>query len=142
VRTARRLDRLARTDALTGIASRRGNAQFAVHIIDLDGFKDVNDSLGHSIGDLLLQAAALRLRNAIRQTDLLARFGGDEFTILMGSSDPAAAAALAAKIIGSMAGPFEIEGNEIMVTASVGIAMYSAEAATPDAMMIQADLAL
>jgi diguanylate cyclase (GGDEF)-like protein len=157
-RNTRHLDTLARTDLLTGIAnrlvfterlgaafaaSRRGTAQFAVHIIDLDGFKDVNDSLGHSIGDLLLQAAVLRLRNVIRQTDLLARFGGDEFTILQtGSSDPTAAAALATKIIGSMAAPFEIQGNEITMTASVGIAMYSAEAATPDAMMIQADLAL
>jgi diguanylate cyclase len=157
-RTARRLDRLARTDSLTGIAnrlvfneelasafaaSRRGLSQFAVHIIDIDGFKDVNDSLGHSIGDLLLQAVVLRLRNAIRKTDLLARFGGDEFTVLQtGSSDPAAAAALAMSILGALVTPFAIEGNEIMVTASVGIAMYSLEAASPEAMMIQADLAL
>lgn len=156
--TALRLDSLARTDTLTGIAnrlvfneelatafaaSRRGLSQFAVHVIDIDGFKDVNDSLGHSVGDLLLQAAVLRLRSVIRKTDLLARFGGDEFTILQsGSSDPAAAAALAANIIGALAAPFEIEGSEIMVSASVGIAMYSAETATPGAIMIQADLAL
>ncbi len=156
-RNARRLDRLAQTDSLTGIANRlvfnehlavafagcrRGAGQFAVHIFDLDGFKDVNDSLGHSIGDLLLQAAVRRLRNVIRHTDLLARFGGDEFTILqMDSSDPAAAV-LATKIIEAMAAPFDIEGNEIIVTASIGIAMYSVETATPGAMIIQADLAL
>jgi diguanylate cyclase (GGDEF)-like protein len=158
VRNARRLESLARTDPLTGLANRvffserldaafsnakSGAAQFAVHFIDLDGFKDVNDSFGHSQGDLLLQAAVLRLRNVLREQDVLARFGGDEFAILQtGTSDPTAAAGLAKRIISAMSGPFEIEGDEITVTASVGITMYSAETATPDAMMIEADLAL
>jgi diguanylate cyclase (GGDEF)-like protein len=156
-RNARRLDRLAQTDSLTGIANRlvfnehltrafagcrNGAGVFAVHIIDLDGFKDVNDSLGHSIGDLLLKAAVRRLRSVIRHTDLPARFGGDEFTVLQIDAPSLAAAAVAGKIIKAMAAPFEIEGNEIIVTASIGIAMYSAEAATPSEMMIQADLAL
>jgi diguanylate cyclase (GGDEF)-like protein len=157
-RNGRRLESLARTDPLTGLANRlffnerieaafavaqNGGPQFAVHFIDLDGFKDVNDSFGHSQGDLLLQAAVLRLRDAVRAGDVLGRFGGDEFAILQcGTSDPTAAANMADRIIRAMSRPFDIEGDEIMVTASIGIAMYAAETATPDAMMIEADLAL
>ena len=157
VRNARRLERLARTDPLTGLDNRlffserldaaflgaNNGEQFAVHFIDLDGFKDVNDSFGHSQGDLLLQAAVLRLKNAIGERDVLARFGGDEFAILQaGTSDADAAATLAKRVISAMSAPFAIEGNAITVTASIGITIYSAETATPDAMMIEADLAL
>ena len=156
--SARRLEKLARTDPLTGLAnrlvfnerlaatfasSRRTAAEFAVHFIDLDGFKDVNDSLGHSVGDLVLRSVSLRLKSVIRETDVLARFGGDEFAVLqLAPSDSAAAAALAMKIRNAMALPFAIEGNDVTVTASIGIAMYSVETDTPDSMMIQADLAL
>jgi diguanylate cyclase (GGDEF)-like protein len=158
MRNARRLERLARTDPLTGLANRlffserlamafsdarHGMAQFSVHFIDLDGFKDVNDSFGHSQGDLLLKAAVLRLKGLIRKSDVLGRFGGDEFAILQaGTSDPSAAATLAERIIHAMSAPFAIEGDEINITASIGIAMFSRETTTPGAMMIQADLAL
>jgi len=157
-RNARRLERLSRTDALTGLANRlffgerlaiafagagHGAAQFAVHFIDLDGFKDVNDSFGHAQGDLLLKAAVLRLKGLMPKGDVLGRFGGDEFAILQtGASDPNCASALAERIIHAMSTPFVIESNEINVTASIGIAMFSRETTTPGAMMIQADLAL
>jgi len=158
IRNARRLESLVRTDPLTGLANRlffserldaaflaaqSGAAQFVVHFIDLDGFKDVNDSFGHSQGDRLLRAAVLRLKALIREDDVLGRFGGDEFAILQAdTSDPSAAAALAARIIKSMSVPFKIEGDEVTVTASIGVAMFAEGTTTPDAMMIQADLAL
>jgi diguanylate cyclase (GGDEF)-like protein len=158
LRNARRLESLARTDPLTGLANRLffserldaafaaaqdGSAQFTVHFIDLDGFKDINDSYGHSQGDLLLNAAVLRLKGLIGENDVLGRFGGDEFAILQGgTSDPDVAALLAQRIINAMSSSFEIEGDDIMMTASIGITMFSAETETPDAMMMQADLAL
>lgn len=158
LRNGRRLQRLARTDPLTGLANRvlfserlaaafsvarEGGAQFAVHFIDLDGFKDINDSFGHSKGDLLLRAAVSRLKDLIRDCDVLGRLGGDEFAVLQGgTSDSDATATLAARIVSAMSQPFEIEGDEVSVTASLGIAIYVAETTSPDAMMIQADLAL
>jgi diguanylate cyclase (GGDEF)-like protein len=157
-RYARRLHELARTDSLTGLAnrrvfeerlsiafaaSRRSGNLFAVHFVDLDGFKDVNDTLGHATGDLLLRAVVMRLKKTVRQTDLLARFGGDEFAILQAdANDSVSAATLAQKIIGAIAVPFVIAGNEVYITASIGIAPYSPITPGPDAMMIQADLAL
>src|SRR6185369_17967663 len=96
--------RLARTDALTGLAnraafldrlnlamaaSRRGDTPFAVHYVDLDNFKDVNDSLGHQTGDVLLKTVAQRMSGAVRENDLVSRFGGDEFSILQSDvTDP------------------------------------------------------
>jgi len=158
VRYIRRLDILARTDSLTALANRRAFAEqlatafaasrrngncFAVHSIDLDGFKNVNDTLGHATGDLLLQAAVSRLKSLVRKSDVVARCGGDEFSVLQAdANDPDAAAALARKIITAMAVPFVIGGNEVVVTASVGIAPYAPDIPTPEAMMIQADLAL
>ena len=157
-RYARRLNELARTDSLTALAnrrvfeerlaiafaaSRRSGNLFAVHFVDLDGFKDVNDTLGHATGDLLLRAVVARLKKLVRQTDVLARFGGDEFAILQAdANDSVSTATLAQKIIGAIAAPFVIAGNEVYITASVGFASYSADISGPDAMMIQADLAL
>src|ERR1700681_4672467 len=157
-RYARRVEVLALTDPLTALAnrrafldrltiafaaSRRGASPFAVHFLDLDDFKDVNDTLGHAIGDALLRQVVERLKNTVRPTDLVARFGGDEFAILQAdASDPVAAATLAARIGTSLAAPFEIEGHDVRITASIGISPYSADVAGPAAMMIQADLAL
>jgi diguanylate cyclase (GGDEF)-like protein len=157
-RYARRVEFLALTDPLTTLANRRGFLErlnmafaisrrsaspFAVLFVDLDDFKDVNDTLGHAIGDALLRQVVQRLRNTVRPTDLVARFGGDEFAILQAdASDPVAAATLAARVVTSLAAPFEIEGHEVRITASIGISPYSAGVEGPAAMMIQADLAL
>jgi diguanylate cyclase (GGDEF)-like protein len=157
-RYARRVEVLALTDPLTTLANRRAFLErlnmafaiskrsaspFAVLFVDLDDFKDVNDTLGHAIGDALLRQVVQRLRNAVRPTDLVARFGGDEFAILQAYvSDPVAAATLAARVGTSIAAPFEIEGHEVRITASIGISPYSADVEGPAAMMIQTDLAL
>lgn len=152
------LARLARTDGLTGLANRatlterlhqahgaaqRGSMPFAIHCLDLDHFKPVNDMFGHPGGDLLLREVAQRLKNCTRETDLVARLGGDEFAVLQGEmGDPAAAGALAAKIQEELARPYMLDGNEIHVSASIGICPYIPGSAGPDKMMAQADLAL
>ena len=129
--------------ALAFAASKRGANAFAVLYLDLDDFKAINDTLGHATGDALLQEAVKRLKASVRETDLVARFGGDEFAILQTDvTDPAAAGSLAKKIIRSLADPYTIDGDELRITASVGIAPYTDEVAGPEAMMMQADLAL
>ena len=111
--------------------------------LDLDHFKDVNDTLGHAIGDELLRQVAARITEVVRQTDLVSRFGGDEFAVLLSNvSDPSAAGALAGTINAVMAEPYMIAGNELHVTASIGISSYSEKAAGPADLLIQADLAL
>ena len=154
----KKVHELAQTDSLTNLANRRafhdrlafafaaskrGANPFAVLYLDLDDFKAVNDTLGHATGDALLQEVVRRLRKSVRETDLVARFGGDEFAILQTDvTDPATAGTLARKIIRSLAAPYMIDGDELRVTASIGIAPYSDEVAGPEAMMMQADLAL
>jgi diguanylate cyclase (GGDEF)-like protein len=124
-------------------ASRRGAKPFAVLYFDLDHFKDVNDTLGHPMGDAILRQAAVRVMGAIRENDVVARFGGDEFAIMQSdTSDLTAVATLAAKIGKILAEPYFVEGNEVHVTASIGVSCYAADIVGPDAMMIQADLAL
>ena len=150
---------LARTDGLTGLANRttfvdrlrqafsgvaRGANPFAILYIDLDHFKDVNDTLGHPVGDQLLREVANRLRNIVRENDLIARLGGDEFAILqMDVNEPANAGALAAKIQKSLAQPYLLDASQVtIVTASIGICPYNSGSVGPDAMLAQADLAL
>jgi len=153
-----KISQLARTDGLTGlanrstfierlnqafVASKRGEPSFAVLYLDLDRFKDINDTLGHPIGDLLLKAAAERLLRAARETDLVARLGGDEFAVLQtGMADAASAGALAAKIRAILAEPYLIQGNELHITASIGVAPISKETPSPEVLLSQADLAL
>jgi len=157
-RVNQKFSALAQTDTLTSLPNRRafmqrihsafaaanrGAKPFAVLYFDLDHFKDVNDTLGHAVGDALLRQVAGRVRSAIRDNDVVARFGGDEFAILqsdVGELD--AAGALAAKIGQIVAEPYDIGGNVVHISASIGISRYAAEVAGPDAMMIQADLAL
>jgi diguanylate cyclase (GGDEF)-like protein len=149
---------LAQTDALTGLANRRvfverldetfaacrrGGTPFAVLYLDLDHFKDINDTLGHPIGDALLRDVGARIRNATRADDVVARFGGDEFAILQRDADDSTmASALAGKIREVIGEPYLIEDNKVHVTASIGISRYTADDAGSDAMMIQSDLAL
>ena len=149
---------LAHLDALTALANRRafierlnlafiacqrGAAPFAVLYFDLDQFKDVNDTLGHPIGDALLRQVADRVKTAVREGDVVARFGGDEFAVLqLDALDLAAASTLAAKIGKVVAAPYLIEGSEVHITASIGVSPYTPDVAGPNAMMIQADLAL
>src|SRR3984893_5772374 len=149
---------LARTDGLTGLANRttfterlrqafaaskRGAMPFAILYLDLDKFKPVNDTLGHPIGDLLLQEVAVRLQLCTREGDLVARLGGDEFAVLQCEiREPANAGELAGKIQSALARPFLINGNEINISGSIGICPYDPEIAEADAMLVQADRAL
>jgi diguanylate cyclase (GGDEF)-like protein len=153
-----RILELAQTDLLTNLPNRRaflkrltmafraswrGAPPFAVLYLDIDDFKDVNDTLGHAMGDLLLKEVVGRLRGAVRPDDLVARFGGDEFAIFMPKvTDPAATGELAERIGKLLAAPFSIEGHKVRITSSIGIALYSPDLAGPEAMMMQADLAL
>ena len=149
---------LARTDFLTGLPNRaafierlqlafarakRGASSFAIHYLDLDHFKDVNDTLGHPAGDMLLQGVANRLKNCIREIDLVARFGGDEFAILQEDvADIGSIEALATKISTTLAAAFAVNGNQIHSTASIGIVPYQADIDGPEEMLMKADLAL
>jgi diguanylate cyclase (GGDEF)-like protein/PAS domain S-box-containing protein len=149
---------LARTDSLTGLPNRpaflerlnlefarakRNGSHFAVHYLDLDHFKDVNDTLGHPVGDGLLCAVAERLKSCVRETDMVARFGGDEFAVLQDDiGDAANAEALAAKIGEVVAAPYTIDGNQLSTTVSIGIVPYCSDIAGADIIMMKADLAL
>jgi diguanylate cyclase (GGDEF)-like protein len=133
------LDRLSETCA----ATRRGGRPFGVLCVDVDHFKDVNDTLGHLVGDNLLRRVAERLKNLVRKTDLIARLGGDEFAILQTDLiEPAAAGVLAAKIVETLAVPHRIDGQDVHATGSVGAALSPTEPADPHSIMMQADLAL
>ena len=157
-RAAERIATMARTDSLTGLPNRaaflerlnlefararRSGLQFAVLYLDLDHFKDINDTLGHPMGDKLLQGVAARLKNCMRETDMVARFGGDEFAVLQdGIDNRNAIETLAAKIGEVIAAPFTIAGNQVTTTASIGVVPCCDDIASPDAMMMKADLAL
>ncbi|RUP17416.1 EAL domain-containing protein [Methylobacterium sp.] len=115
----------------------------AVLCLDLDGFKGVNDTLGHAAGDALLCAVADRLRHTVREDDMVARFGGDEFAILQASApSPDAAGQLAARLIEHLSKPFSILGQDVLIGASLGIAMLPGDGTTPDPLLNNADLAL
>jgi len=149
---------LARTDALTGLANRitfgdrlrqafagsqRGAHGFAVLYLDLDRFKEVNDTLGHHAGDLLLQQVAQRLQQATREIDVVARLGGDEFAIVQAElTDSSSAGTLAEKLIELISAPYSVDGNELRIGVSIGIALYMSDARSPDTLLVQADQAL
>ena len=152
------LAHLARHDALTGLSNRttfferlkleigrakRGETRFAVHYIDLDHFKDVNDTYGHQMGDRLLALIAEQLEKNVRQIDLVARLGGDEFAILQdGIHNRSDAETLATKLLDQLSDTFEIDGNHIHIAPSIGIALYHADAVSADMILEQADLAM
>jgi diguanylate cyclase (GGDEF)-like protein len=150
---------MAHHDLLTGLANRsyfmekieeagarlrRRGEPFTVFMLDLDRFKDVNDSLGHPAGDALLKEMALRLKSALRETDVLARLGGDEFAILQCGEQNQGdeAVALAARIIEIIATPFDLEGRKVSVGTSIGIARAPQDGIEPNELLKKADLAL
>jgi diguanylate cyclase (GGDEF)-like protein len=148
---------LASHDPLTGLANRRllrehmeqalagvrEDEETAVLYLDLDHFKEVNDSLGHPAGDALLQQVADRLRRTVRASDKVARLGGDEFAIVQVCSQASIRAAdLADRIIAAVSEPYEIDGHEVTIGASIGIALCSGPLARPDQLFKDADNAL
>ncbi|WNB85470.1 EAL domain-containing protein [Cellulomonas sp. ATA003] len=140
-------------DALTGLANRtllretlagvlRRGAAVSVLFIDLDDFKDVNDSMGHSTGDHLLESVAGRLRGCVRGGDLVARLGGDEFALLV-LGQPAAAREVAGRVVRALADPVHVDGRTVAVTASVGIADPSTDPeGSVESLLRNADLAM
>lgn len=144
-------------DALTGLANRAAfdvrllectteeatKQALILHLIDLDQFKAVNDTLGHQAGDLLLKQVAAQIRKLTRKTDFIARLGGDEFAVLqMGTCDIGTGSALAEKIRECLSRPFDLSGSEAYVTASIGIAVCPADGEAPSVLLRKADAAL
>jgi diguanylate cyclase (GGDEF)-like protein len=151
-----KISHLARFDALTGLPNRtilrdrmeralgawRPDNMCAIHFIDLDQFKQVNDTLGHTRGDMLLEAVAERLQSAVRDADVIARFGGDEFVVLQApikSLDQAEA--LATRVLEAVGGIYDLDGHKVVVTASIGIAIAK-NRIDPDQFLRNADMAL
>ncbi|MGV8978534.1 MAG: putative bifunctional diguanylate cyclase/phosphodiesterase [Cellulomonas sp.] len=152
----------ARTDELTGLVNRRGFTQdapellaaalgappvppgsAALLLLDLDGFKDVNDSLGHAAGDQLLTILAARLTASVRSpVDLLARLGGDEFALLLPGTDRAGAQAAAARVHAAMAEPIAVDGIQVHTAGSIGIAMAPEHGSDVSVLLRRADIAM
>ncbi|WP_447980285.1 putative bifunctional diguanylate cyclase/phosphodiesterase [Candidatus Nitrospira bockiana] len=157
-RTAETARMLTYYDQLTGLPNRRhfvrlaaqhlrsrlaGARASAILAVDLDGFKRINETLGHVMGDQLLKAAALRLKESLRASDTIARFGADEFVILLqkvGSAETAGR--LAERLLTTLRRPFLIGGHEVFVTASIGIALTEPDAADPGNLLKHADAAM
>ncbi|MGF2686177.1 putative bifunctional diguanylate cyclase/phosphodiesterase [Marinobacter sp. DUT-3] len=152
------LERMAKRDPLTGLGNRllfeemleaslaraeRKKGKLAVLFLDLDRFKEINDSLGHPTGDLLLTLIADRIRKVIRNSDFAARIGGDEFTILVDEIHNYEDAVLVAnKLLDAISPPTAIRGHELNISASIGIALYPENGKTPIKLMQKADIAL
>ena len=153
-----RVVHMAHHDALTGLPNRtlladrvgqaiarahRRGGKLAVLFLDLDRFKNVNDSLGHAIGDLLLTAVAARLTACLRDEDTAARLGGDEFIIsLPDVTDAAEAAGVAGRILAELAKPFTIAEHQLHADGSIGIALYPSDGDTPETLLRNADTAM
>ncbi|MBY0564220.1 MAG: EAL domain-containing protein [Hyphomonadaceae bacterium] len=129
-------------EALDELVQTRNNARVIVAYVDVDRFKDVNDTLGHAAGDNLIVLVAERLRGVVGPTDLLARFGGDEFAILRCSSAPGASDELADRVRAAFEESFDLYGQHVRMTASLGIAAAPDHGATPEELMRHADIAL
>jgi len=153
-----RIEHLALHDILTGLhnrfnlenyleqaiaSSHRDQQKLAVLFIDLDRFKDINDSLGHHIGDQLLINVAARLRASIRDSDIASRIGGDEFVIVLtGMNDNSQAAIMAEKILDEIGKPFEISGHTLSTSPSIGISVYPEDGDSVDELLRTADVAM
>jgi diguanylate cyclase (GGDEF)-like protein/PAS domain S-box-containing protein len=157
-RAQEHIQHLAHHDALTGLPNRvllrdrvsqavsmsaRNQTNAAVLFLDLDRFKLINDSLGHHVGDELLQGVAKRLQDSVRDLDTVARLGGDEFVVALPYLREAHDAALiAGKIIDALAQPFDVAGNELLIGTSIGISLFPGDATDVDALMRNADAAM
>jgi len=152
-----KIEHMAHHDALTDLANRallnerleqalvhvHDGQMVAVHHLDLDQFKAVNDTFGHPAGDMLLKTVAERLRSLARDTDTIARMGGDEFVIVQAPiSDPTEATTLAQEIIAWISEPYDIDGQQAIVGTSIGIAVSPGDGDAPDKLLRNADLAL
>jgi len=155
---AQRTEYLAYHDGLTGLPnrsmfsklliqsiseSRRNDRNLAVAFLDLDRFKQINDTLGHEAGDQLLQEVAARLRSCVRESDTVARLGGDEFVVVLPAlGDGKYAATVAQKILGVVARPFMLIGQEFRVTASIGISIFPQDGLDEQTLTKKADIAM
>ncbi|WP_426614885.1 bifunctional diguanylate cyclase/phosphodiesterase [Bradyrhizobium sp. McL0616] len=152
-----KISHMARHDALTNLPNRvlfheeleqglrraGSNDQLAVLCLDLDHFKDINDSLGHPIGDALLKEVGRRLKATVGEHDTVARLGGDEFAVVqIGRSEEAAARALAGRLVEVISAPYEIEDHQIVIGVSIGISLSPQDGSNPDELLKNADLAL
>ncbi|MDD1532982.1 MULTISPECIES: EAL domain-containing protein [unclassified Bradyrhizobium] len=152
-----KISHMARHDALTGLPNRvlfheqleqglrrtRSGEQLAVLCLDLDHFKDINDSLGHPIGDALLEEVGRRLTAAVGESDTVARLGGDEFAVVqIGRSEEAAARSLARRLVEAISAPYGIEDHQIVIGVSIGISLSPQDGSNPDELLKNADLAL
>ncbi|HIE69504.1 MAG TPA: diguanylate cyclase, partial [Planctomycetes bacterium] len=157
MRAEQKITWLARHDTLTQIANRfhfrealqqeitglQPNETFALHWIDLDKFKPVNDTFGHPAGDELLKSVAQRLRHAVRTSDIVGRLGGDEFAVLQRNSPtPEDAEHLARRLLHAIGKPHDIAGKTVHVEASIGIALAPQHGRTVDTLLSNADIAL
>lgn len=148
----------ANYDFLTGLANRnlfiekfkqtialakRSQSSLAILFVDLDGFKNVNDTFGHSKGDLLLKSTAERIKNSVRSTDTVARLSGDEFAIMLCSdNDTLSNETVAIKVLNSFAKPFQLQDKEAYVTASIGVAVFPDDGQSTEALLAKADSAM
>ena len=153
-----RLNYLASFDSLTGLPNRtlfydrlsqvtsraaRTHNAVAVLFLDLDRFKNINDTFGHNFGDLLLKSVAIRLKNCIRDGDTVARLGGDEFIVMLDAmATPDHTYLIAEKILGALSKPFSLQGREIFITASIGIAVYPDDGENYETLVRNADIAM
>jgi diguanylate cyclase (GGDEF)-like protein/PAS domain S-box-containing protein len=157
VRLEEQLTRQAFNDSLTGMANRalfrdrleqalarseRSRGVLAVLLVDLDGFKQVNDSLGHDAGDQLLQAVAERFVDDVRPSDTLARLGGDEFAVLIDGAHGTQAVAVASRLLSALAEPIWIAGRELSIGASIGIALHPGGPGRSEELLRHADVAM